>query len=95
MNGISLNPANIAGCKEKYAFNLLSAGFGIDNNVGDFNLSGGLVVAVGSGKTNNMFSYHNNSRISMLAPYVDIVGPGLMASWTRIQPLPLLHTSRG
>jgi hypothetical protein len=78
MNSMALNPANIAGCREKYSFSLIGFGFGVDNNAGSFNLDGGLVVAVGSGKTNNMFNYANNSRISMLAPYVDIVGPGIL-----------------
>jgi hypothetical protein len=78
MTSLPLNPANIAGCKEHYEFNLFSFNAGVDNNVGAFNAANGLVVAVGNGKTNNMFSYSNNSKVSMLAPYVAFTGPGIM-----------------
>ena len=77
MNSLSLNPANIAGSKERYSINLFSLNTGVDNNVGAFNAKNGLVVAVGNGKTNNMFTYSNNSRVSMLAPYAAFSGPGV------------------
>jgi hypothetical protein len=73
-----LNPANLAESKEKKQINLLSFSMGVDNNVGPFNAAQGLFVAVGDGKSNNMFKYTNNSKVSMHAPFVDITGPGLM-----------------
>ncbi|GAA4470486.1 hypothetical protein GCM10023093_31860 [Nemorincola caseinilytica] len=76
INGIFLNPASIAEMKEKRSVSALAASFYVDNNVGPFNASEGLVVAVGDGKTNNMFSYKNNSKISMMAPYFNMIGPG-------------------
>lgn len=76
INSIFLNPANIAESREKRSVNAFAGSFSVDNNVGPFNASNGLVVAVGDGKTNNMFSYTNNSKISMIAPYLNIIGPG-------------------
>lgn len=78
MNSLALNPANISDSREVNAINIGSFGSGVDNNVGAFNAANGLVVAIGDGKTNNMFTYSNNSRVSMLAPYVTITGPGVM-----------------
>jgi hypothetical protein len=78
MNSMYLNPANIAESREKKAVNLASFAFGVDNNVGPFNAGQGLVVAVGDGKTNNMFNYANNSKVSMHAPFVDVTGPGML-----------------
>jgi len=78
MNSLYLNPANIAESREKKAVNLFSFSMGVDNNVGPFNAAKGLVVAVGDGKSNNMFNYSNNSKVSMQAPFVDIQGPGVL-----------------
>ncbi len=78
MNTMYLNPANIAECREKKVLNLMSFSMGVDNNVGPLNVAKGLVVAVGDGKSNNMFTYTNNSKVSMHAPMVDITGPGVL-----------------
>ena len=78
LNSMYLNPALIAECKEKKAVSLLAFSLGVDNNVGPFSASKGLVVAVGDGKSNNMFTYTRNSRVSMHAPYLDITGPGVL-----------------
>lgn len=77
-NSIYLNPANIAEAKEKKAVSLFSFSGGVDNNVGPFDAANGLFVAVGDGKANNMFQYTNNSKVSMMAPYFDVQGPGIM-----------------
>ncbi len=77
-SGMFINPANIAAGRERKIVSLLSLTTGVDNNVGPFNTKGGLVVAVGNGKTNNMFQYTKNTRVSMLAPYMEITGPGVM-----------------
>jgi hypothetical protein len=78
MNSLNLNPANIAESREKKAVNLFSFSMGVDNNVGPLNAGQGLFVAVGDGKSNNMFTYTNNSKVSMHAPQVDITGPGVL-----------------
>ncbi len=78
LTSVYLNPANLAESKEKKQINLFSFSMGVDNNVGPFNAGQGLVVAVGDGKSNNMFKYTNNSKVSMQAPFVDITGPGVM-----------------
>lgn len=76
INSIYLNPANIAECREAKSVSVIGGSFYVDNNVGPFNAGNGLVVAVGDGKTNNMFRYTNNTKISMMAPYFNIIGPG-------------------
>jgi hypothetical protein len=78
LNAMYLNPALIAECRESKAVTLLGFSLGVDNNVGPFNAGKGLVVAVGDGKSNNMFTYSRNSRVSMHAPYLDITGPGVL-----------------
>lgn len=78
LNAMYLNPALIAESKERKAVSLLGFNMAVDNNVGPFNASQGLVVAVGDGKSNNMFSYTRNSRISMHAPAMEILGPGVL-----------------
>ncbi len=76
INSLYLNPANIAESREKKSVSVIGGMFFVDNNVGPFNAGNGLVVAVGDGKTNDMFAYRNNSKISMMAPYFNIMGPG-------------------
>ncbi len=78
INGLQLNPANIAESKEVKSVNIVSFSYGVDNNVGPFSAKEGLIVALDNGKTNNMFQYTNNSRIAMLAPYISILGPSVM-----------------
>lgn len=95
MNSIVLNPAFLAGSNEISAISVGAFTTGVDNNVGAFNAANGLVVAIGDGKTNNMFSYSNNSRVSMLAPYVNVTGPGVMYRINRRSSFALTTAIRG
>ncbi len=76
INSIYLNPANIAESREKKSVNAIGGLFYVDNNAGPFNAGKGLVVVVGDGSSNDMFRYTNNSKVSMMAPYFNIMGPG-------------------
>jgi len=78
INGIYLNPANIAESRELKAITIAGMSYGADNNAGALIASAGFRVAVGDGKSNNMFRYDNNSRVSMMAPYMNITGPSIM-----------------
>ena len=78
ISALALNPANIAGAREKYSVSIFAVNAGVDNNVGTFNIKNGFVLAVGDGKSNNMFSYSNNSKVSAVAPYITVTGPGVM-----------------
>ncbi len=95
LNSLYLNPANIADTREERVVNLLSFSGGVDNNVGPLNVAEGLVVAVGNGKANNMFNYSNNSKVSMLAPYVNITGPGVMQRIDSVSSFAITTRLRG
>ncbi len=58
LNGLFLNPANIADCPYKFAMDLGSANLGFDNNMGTFNLSGG-----------GSFNYSGASSLNTIAAY--------------------------
>lgn len=80
-SGLYLNPANIADSREKYSIDLFSLNVGADNNLGTFNSITGLVKRAFSGDTGNMkhlFSYNTSPNFSLLAPYVEVRGPGFL-----------------
>jgi hypothetical protein len=95
INSLALNPANISECRELKSVNILSLSYGVDNNVGPFNAKEGFVVALDGGKTNNMFQYTNNSRISMLAPYINIAGPAVMFRLDKTNTIAITTGLRG
>jgi hypothetical protein len=78
IEGLYLNPANIADNREKFCIELVSVNAGVDNNLGYINSSGGLISAINSGSTSNIFSYSNNNSFSLLAPYAQVHLPGFM-----------------
>lgn len=80
MTSIYLNPANIADSKHRYVVNVLSVSSGVDNNLGALNTQGGLISAINNGETKNIFKYSNNNKVSAMAPYAEITGPGVMVS---------------
>ena len=79
-NALYLNPANIADNRERFTIDLFSVNAGVDNNLGSINNKGGIIGAVSNGNTSNIFSYTNNNKFSLLAPYANITGPGFMIS---------------
>lgn len=95
MNGLNLNPAVLGGTKERYCFSIASFGLGVDNNVGSFDPGKGLIVAVGSGKTDNMFQYSTNSRISTIAPYGELAGPSMMMRLDKVTSAAFTMRLRG
>lgn len=78
INGVFLNPANIAESREHKSITFAGISYGADNNAGAISARAGFKVAVGDGKSNNMFRYSNNSSVSMMAPYMNITGPCVM-----------------
>lgn len=78
INGVFLNPANIAESREHKSITFAGISYGADNNAGAISAKAGFKVAVGDGKSNNMFRYSNNSSVSMMAPYMNITGPCVM-----------------
>ncbi len=80
INSMYLNPASIADCRERFVLDLFMVNAGLDNSLGSLNDKGGLIGAINGGKTKNLFEYSDRSTFSLLAPYVDVRGPGFMLS---------------
>ncbi len=78
MNSMYMNPANIADCREKIVINIIGINAGLENNLGRLTSLGGLNTALKSGNTDNIFNYTNSSTFSLLAPFAEVKGPGLM-----------------
>ena len=83
-----LNPANIADSRERFTIDIIAINAGIDNNLGS--VKGGIINAVNNGSnTNNLISYSNSSKFSLLAPYAKVNGPGVMISIDHMQSVAL------
>ncbi|MEI8280475.1 MAG: DUF5723 family protein [Bacteroidota bacterium] len=81
-NSLYLNPASIADSRERLTIDLISTNIGFDNNMGTIN-TGDLVNNLNkSGKIdfNNIFKYGTQKNFSMMAPYLELRGPGFTYS---------------
>lgn len=79
-NGMYLNPANIADSRHKFTIDLFSVNLGINNNLAQ--LSDGLsgLTNIGDDNGNSGFNFTNKQQFSLLAPYAEVRGPGVMFS---------------
>ena len=71
LSSMYLNPANIAGCKEKLSIQLISFNVGVDNSLGTISSVGDISKTVSSGDSstsNNIFKFGNNNKFSMMVP---------------------------
>jgi len=80
INSLYLNPANIAGSKEKLVVGLFSFNLGIDNNLGTFTSIGNIGNALNSSDSGGNSLFHNagHSTFSMIVPSGEIRGPSLL-----------------
>ncbi len=81
LNSMFLNPANLGGCNEKIGVNLISFNMGVDNSLGTISSIGNIMKAVNSGDSNsnqNLFTYSNKDKFSMMLPAVELRGPGVL-----------------
>ena len=82
MNSLYLNPANIAGSHEKITISLFSLNLGVDNNLGTFTSIGNIGNALKSNdsgsSTSSLFQNSGRKTFSMLAPSLEIRGPGIL-----------------
>ena len=92
MTSLYLNPANIADSRERFVISVFSLTAGADNNLGSIGNSG-LISSIANGNTK--FNYSGNSQFSILAPYVDIHGPGAMVSIDNKNSIALTTGIRG
>ncbi len=81
LNSMFLNPANLGGCNEKIGINLISFNMGVDNSLGTISSVGNIVKGINSsdsGSNQNLFTYTNNDKFSMMLPAVEVRGPGVL-----------------
>ncbi len=80
-NSLYLNPALGADNREKLSVDLFSFNAGADNNLGTLTSIASLINTATKGTSNNttsLFSYSNKTPFSLIAPYVEVRGPGLL-----------------
>jgi hypothetical protein len=92
MNSIYLNPANIADSRERLTISLFSLTAGADNNLGSIGNSG-LINSLANGNTK--FNYSNSNEFSLLAPYLEVRGPGAVFSINEKHSVALTTGIRG
>ena len=85
INGLYLNPANIADNRERITIDLISVNAGVDNNLGTINTGGGIGsflnrVRNGSVSADNIFNFSGGNTFSLVAPYAEARGPGFMVT---------------
>lgn len=80
-NGLYLNPASIADSRHKFTIDLFSVNVGLNNNMAKFNDGLGGLFSVGDGNISNSLTFNEDQEtFSLLAPYVELRGPGAMVS---------------
>src|SRR5690606_31786368 len=79
-NGMYLNPANIADSRHKFTVDLFSINLGVNNNLAKLNNGIGGLFNIGDDGVSSALDFTNKSDFSILAPYFELRGPGLMVS---------------
>ncbi|MBC7554403.1 MAG: hypothetical protein H7257_10535 [Taibaiella sp.] len=79
-NSLYLNPANVAGCKEKFSILLFSTNLAVDNNLGTISSLGEITSSLNTdtGSTPSLFKYKDKSEFSMMLPMFEVRLPGLL-----------------
>ncbi len=82
ISGIYLNPANVADNKERLVIDIINANVGIDNSLGKINSIGSVKTFINddNADVNSVFTFSNKKEFSLLAPYFEMRGPGVMMS---------------
>ncbi|MBZ0100103.1 MAG: DUF5723 family protein, partial [Taibaiella sp.] len=79
-NGMYLNPANIADSRHKFTIDLFSINLGVNNNLAKLNGGVSGLTNIGDDGVNSALTFQNQSQFSLLAPYFELRGPGVMVS---------------
>jgi hypothetical protein len=78
INSLYLNPANVAGCKEKIVVSLFSINVGVDNSLGTFSKIGDLSNSLKSNNVASVFQNSGTQNFNMLVPSAEVRGPGIL-----------------
>ncbi len=94
---VYLNPANIADNNAGLVIDVLSANAGFDNSLGKIKSFGAVRNFIKDDKANinDVFTYSNKSQFSLVAPYAEVRGPGVMLSINRKHTLAFTTRLRG
>jgi len=90
-----LNPANIADSREKIIIDIVSINAGINNNLGTLGSVSDFSNAVKDGNTDNIFKYTGRNTFSLMAPAVNVHGPGVMVKINDKNSIALTTSIRG
>lgn len=84
-NGLYLNPANAADSRHKFTIDLFSLNVGLDNNLAKINSSEAIKYFQDpdNNDISKAYTFGNNDKFSLMAPYAEIRGPGAMISLGR------------
>lgn len=92
INSLYLNPASIADSRERFSISLFSITAGADNNLGSIGNSG-LISSISNGNTK--FNFSGANEFSLLAPFVEVRGPGCVVSINHKHSIALTTGIRG
>ena len=97
MNGVYLNPASLADNRDRLTIEIGAVNLGVDNNLGRIDINKGLsrFVNGGTDDINNVFSFSNKSKFSLIAPYVEVRGPGFTMALSRKHSIAFSTRLRG
>ncbi|MEZ5017686.1 MAG: OmpA family protein [Flavipsychrobacter sp.] len=90
-NSLYLNPANAADSRHKFTIDLFSLNVGLDNNLAKINTSEAIkyINDPNNNDISKAYTFGNNDKFSLMAPYAEIRGPGAMVSIGRKHGLAL------
>jgi outer membrane protein OmpA-like peptidoglycan-associated protein len=94
-NSLYLNPANIAGSRHKLVIDVFSVIGGLDNSLGTLNTNRGFFDAINHGEMQSIFNFSSNQTFSMLAPYGEVRGPGILYNFHKNHSIALTTRVRG
>ena len=97
LSSLYLNPANIADNRERLVIDLIGLNASIDNNLGKINTGGSITRFLNGSNTdiNNVFEFSGKQQFSLVAPYAELRGPGVMVSINHIHSIAFTTRLRG
>ena len=92
-----LNPASIADNTDRIVIDLFNFNVAVDNNLGKINANPGISRFINGGENNinDVFSFSDKAKFSLIAPYFEVRGPGIMFKIAHNQSVAFTTRIRG
>lgn len=92
-----MNPASLADNHDKIVISFLGINAGIDNSLGKINSIPAIrkFIKDDNANVNDVFTYSNKTKFSLLAPYTEVRGPGIMVNVHRKHTIAFSTRLRG